>query len=96
MGKRTWQGHQPPSRLEEIIRLILHIQNEEAGINLSLREQPDLDGIETFYLQSGGYFRVALNEQGEVIGAIALMSKGGGIGVLKKFLNKLAPAHPTM
>lgn len=70
---------------EEIIRLILHIQNEEAGINLSLQEQPDLDDIETIYLQNGGYFWIALNEQGEVIGTIALMNKGDGMGVLKKF-----------
>lgn len=70
---------------EDIVRLILHIQNEEAGINLSLQEQPDLSDVETFYLQNGGYFWVALNEQNEVIGTIALMNKGGGMGVLKKF-----------
>ena len=37
---------------QQIIDLILAIQNEEAGINLSLEEQPDLLNIASAY-QSG-------------------------------------------
>ncbi|MCM1254251.1 MAG: GNAT family N-acetyltransferase [Clostridium sp.] len=70
---------------KEVIQLILHIQNNEAGINLSLQEQPDLYDIQTSYMKDGGYFWVALNDKKEVIGTIALMRKGNGVGILKKF-----------
>lgn len=70
---------------EEIISLILNIQNQEAGINLSLHEQPDLNDVQTFYLDDGGCFWVALSKQNEVIGTIGLMNKKNGYGILKKF-----------
>ncbi|MCM1126368.1 MAG: GNAT family N-acetyltransferase [Lachnospiraceae bacterium] len=70
---------------EQIIQLILTIQNQEAGINLSLDEQPDLRDIDFFYTKNGGHFWLAVNEQDEVIGTIALMNKKGGVGILKKF-----------
>lgn len=41
---------------DEIISLILDIQNNEAKINLSLQEQPDLIDISRFYQQDGGEF----------------------------------------
>lgn len=34
---------------QQIIDLILHIQNEEAGINLQIGEQPDLLNIPLYY-----------------------------------------------
>lgn len=37
----------------EIISLILGIQNDEAGIGLSIQEQPDLLDIEHYYQQAG-------------------------------------------
>jgi len=70
---------------EEVIKLILEIQNKEAGINLSLKEQPDLNDIEDYYMKSGGYFWVAVNENDDVIGTIGLMNKKDGFGILKKF-----------
>ncbi|MCM1183299.1 MAG: GNAT family N-acetyltransferase [Roseburia sp.] len=70
---------------EQVIELILNIQNNEAGIGLSLEEQPDLKDIDSFYKKDGGAFLLALNELDEVIGTIALMNKGNGIGILKKF-----------
>lgn len=69
----------------EVIQLILDIQNQEAGIGLSLEEQPDLNDIETFYMKSGGGFWTALNDENEVIGTIGLINKKNGCGVLKKF-----------
>ena len=39
---------------QQIIDLILHIQNEEAKINLSLEERPDLLNIPNFYEKDSG------------------------------------------
>ena len=72
---------------QQIIDLILHIQNEEAKINLSLEEQPDLLDIPNFYQKDGGEFWLAV-EDNVVIGTLALMNKGNGNGVLKKRLCK--------
>ncbi len=54
------------------VQLILHIQNDEACIGLSLDEQPDLKDITGAYMGKGGNFWVAL-DQGEVVGTIAVM-----------------------
>lgn len=73
---------------QQIIDLILHIQNEEAKINLSLEEQPDLLDIPYFYEKDGGEFWLAI-EDDAVIGTLALMNKGNGNGILKKgFVSK--------
>ncbi len=69
---------------QQIIDLILHIQNDEAGIDLSIDEQPDLLDIKTHYLDNGGKFWLAV-ENNELIGTIALMNNGSGNGILKKF-----------
>lgn len=68
----------------QVIDLILHIQNDEAKISLSLEEQPDLMDIDSCYRKSGGEFWVAV-ENDSVVGTIALMPKDSGNGVLKKF-----------
>ncbi|MCM1537709.1 MAG: GNAT family N-acetyltransferase [bacterium] len=68
---------------QQIIDLILHIQNDEAKIGLSLEEQPDLLDIPNFYEKDGGQFWLA-TEDGRLIGTLALMNKGNGNGVLKK------------
>ncbi len=73
------QKYQP-----QIISLILHIQNEEAKINLHIEDQPDLLDIPKYYENNGGEFWIAI-ENDEVIGTIALMNYGNGNGVLKKF-----------
>lgn len=69
---------------KQILDLILHIQNNEARINLSIEEQPDLLDIYSYYEKGGGEFWMAI-ENDEVIGTIALMNKGSGNGILKKF-----------
>lgn len=69
---------------DEIIALILSIQNEEAKIDLSLAEQPDLTDIARFYQKDGGNFWIALAD-GKVIGTVGLMMKENGCAVLKKF-----------
>lgn len=72
---------------DEIISLILNIQNNEAGIGLSLQEQPDLLDIRRFYQQNGGEFWLALSDD-KVIGTIGLMIKERQCTVLKKFFVK--------
>ncbi|MCM1505955.1 MAG: GNAT family N-acetyltransferase [Ruminococcus flavefaciens] len=69
---------------QQIIDLILHIQNDETKISLTLDEQPDLMDIDLYYRKSGGEFWVAV-EDGSVVGTVALMCKGSGNGILKKF-----------
>ncbi|MCM1133613.1 MAG: GNAT family N-acetyltransferase [Ruminococcus flavefaciens] len=69
---------------QQVTDLILAIQNDEAGINLSIDEQPDLLDINACYRADGSEFWVALSD-GKVIGTIALMNKKDGNAVLKKF-----------
>ena len=69
---------------DEIISLILDIQNNEAKINLSLQEQPDLIDISRFYQQDGGEFWIALSDE-KVVGTIGLMLKENQCAILKKF-----------
>jgi len=69
---------------QQVINLILHIQNNEAKINLSIDEQPDLLNVKKYYFNNNGKFWLAI-ENDELIGTIGLMNKGDGNGVLKKF-----------
>ncbi len=76
---------------QQITDLILHIQNNEAKINLSLEEQPDLLDIHNAYEKNGGKFWIAVDNN-TVIGTLALMNKGNGNGILKKgFVKKEYP-----
>jgi len=47
---------------QEIIDLILHIQNDETKINLSIEEQPDLLNVSLYYEKSGGAFWIAVEK----------------------------------
>ena len=72
---------------DDVISLILGIQNDKAGIGLSLQEQPDLLDIPGCYRRDGGEFWIALAD-GRLIGTIGLMPKGKDCAVLKKFFVK--------
>ena len=72
---------------DEIVSMILDIQNNEAKIDLSLQEQPDLLNINMAYQQSGGEFWLALSD-GKVIGSVGLMLKERNCAVMKKFFVK--------
>ncbi len=69
---------------DEVIQLILHIQNDEAKINMPLEGQPDLLDIPACYMKQGGNFWVAI-DNGHVIGTIALMRINDEWSVMKKF-----------
>jgi Acetyltransferase (GNAT) family. len=68
----------------QITNLIISIQRDEFGIDITLEEQPDLFDIENIYQINDGAFFVALVE-GVVIGTFALIDLGNGNGTLRKF-----------
>ena len=68
---------------ESVIRLILHIQRNEFSVPITLDDQPDLTTIPDFYQQKNGNFWVA-SEDGRVVGTIALIDCGDGIGCIRK------------
>ena len=73
---------------QEIIDLILPIQQQEFNIPVTLNDQTDLLDIEGFYRKGNGNFWVALYEN-KVIGTIALIDSGNGLGTLRKmFVHK--------
>ncbi len=72
-----------------MITLILDIQNNEAGIGLSIEEQPDLNDIVAYYNTNGGNFWIVLDNENQVIGTIGLMKFDSEWCVLKKFFVKL-------
>lgn len=69
---------------DETIGLILHIQNDEAKVNMPLEGQPDLLDITQSYINSGGNFWLAVAD-GHVVGTLALMRINDEWSVLKKF-----------
>lgn len=73
---------------EQIIDLILTIQQQEFNIPITATDQPDLNEIDQFYKAPGGEFWIA-KDQDQVIGSIALINIGDGIGVIRKmFVHK--------
>lgn len=76
-----------PEHREQIISLILNIQQNEFQVPLTIEDQPDLQVISGFYQAKGGQFWVALHEN-EVVGTIALINCGDGIGCIRKMFVK--------
>lgn len=72
---------------KQVIDLVLDIQNNEAKINLPLSEQPDLQNIEEYFINSGGMFWIAV-ENNSVIGTIGLKKASKEDAVLKNFFVK--------
>ncbi|AJS58620.1 GNAT family N-acetyltransferase [Paenibacillus sp. IHBB 10380] len=70
---------------EEVIKLILYVQNVEYDVSIGVEEQPDILDIQSNYINDGGNFWVALNDNGEVVGSIGLQKKTNEVAVLKKF-----------
>ncbi len=66
------------------------MQNFESRVDLSLAEQPDLSDIPAFYLQSGGGFWIAVDDNDDVVGTIGLIKQDRN-GILKKFF--VSPAY---
>jgi len=76
--QRYAETHKPGVR-----DLIVPIQREEFGIDITYADQPDLHDIDGFYRQGAGEFWVAV-DGGSVIGSIALIDIGDGMAALRK------------
>ncbi len=73
-----------PDCCDQIVALILNIQQNEFQVPVTLADQPDLLEIDQFYQQRNGDFWVAVNEQNEVVGTIALIDNGQPFGTIRK------------
>lgn len=69
---------------DQIVSLILNIQQNEFQVPVTLADQPDLLIIDQYYQQRNGEFWVAVNEQNEVVGTIALIDNGEPFGTIRK------------
>ena len=67
----------------EVITLITGIQKNEFDIQITLKDQPDLENIPDFYQKANGNFWVAIVDN-SVVGTIALLDIGNGAAALRK------------
>ena len=73
---------------KDVADLILHIQNTEFGIPITLALQPDLNEIPGFYQTNNGNFWIAKIDD-KIIGTISLLDIGNRKGALRKmFLDR--------
>ena len=73
---------------KDVADLILHIQNVEFGIPITLELQPDLNEIPGFYQTNDGNFWIAKIEN-KIRGTISLLDIGNRQGALRKmFVDK--------
>lgn len=74
---------------DQVVKLILHIQQVEFNIAISIKDQPDLLDIEDFYIAGGGNFWGAFVGE-ELIGTIALIKFDNNSGAIRKMFVKQA------
>jgi putative acetyltransferase len=73
---------------KSVIDLILTIQQKEFNVPIDLERQPDLLIIPAYYQIKKGNFWVAIVDE-KVVGSIALIDCGEGVGCIRKmFVNK--------
>jgi N-acetylglutamate synthase-like GNAT family acetyltransferase len=72
-----------PGDEQGIVALIVPIQRDEFGIEITAEDQPDLMQIESFYQTGNGDFWVA-RKDGQIIGTIGLKDIGEGDVALRK------------
>jgi N-acetylglutamate synthase-like GNAT family acetyltransferase len=73
---------------KDVADLILHIQNAEFGIPITLELQPDLNEIPRFYQTNSGNFWIAKIDN-KIIGTISLLDIGNRKAALRKmFVDK--------
>lgn len=70
--------------LEEIVKLVLYCQNDGTRPLKTVNDQPDLLNIKEHYINSGGNFWTAKDDE-KLAGTIGLVIYENGIGILKKF-----------
>src|SRR6185436_5623668 len=74
---------------KKVTNLIIQIQRDEFGIDITLQDQPDLLNISQFYQSKSGNFWCAINPYEEIIGTIALIDIGDRMGVIRKMFVRL-------
>lgn len=74
---------------EQIIDIVLTIQRQEFGLPITLDDQPDLRDVEVNYHRDGGGFWGAFIGE-ELVGTIALINGGQGLGAIRKMFVKQA------
>lgn len=73
---------------QQVIELVLHIQQKEFNVPITINDQKDLLDIDSFYKKENGNFWVALDEE-KVVGTIALIDIGNDLATLRKmFVHK--------
>jgi N-acetylglutamate synthase-like GNAT family acetyltransferase len=72
-----------PGYAEQVSGLILSIQQEELGLDLTLEDQPDLKHIEQNYQKDNGNFWVFMDED-QVVGTIGVFDIGNKQCVIRK------------
>ncbi len=72
---------------EEVIALILEIQQNEFGIEITQQDQPDLGNIESCYKKGNGNFWIARVEE-NLAGTVALLDIGNNNAALRKMFVK--------
>lgn len=79
-----------PSQQTAVAQLIVGIQRDEFGIDITAEQQPDLQDIPGFYQVEAGNFWVAAHAGG-VVGTISLLDIGNRQGALRKMF--VAPEY---
>lgn len=75
-----------PEYTEDVIKLVLHFQNDGTRPHVTVDDQPDLLTIEDSYINAGGNFWIAREKgSGRLVGSIGLMPYTDGVALLKKF-----------
>ena len=72
-----------PKYQRQVVDLILEIQRDEFGIQISAEQQPDLMQIPTYYQVGSGNFWLAISGA-DVVGTISLLDIGFCQGALRK------------
>ena len=72
-----------PKYPRQVVDLILEIQRDEFGIQISAAQQPDLMQIPTYYQVGSGNFWLAISGA-DVVGTISLLDIGSCQGALRK------------
>ncbi len=65
-----------------VIDMVLGIQREEFGLPITIRDQPDLSDIDSFFLKRGNFW--VATEDGRVVGTVGVFDLGDGSAVLRK------------
>jgi putative acetyltransferase len=72
---------------QKVVDLILNIQINEFQVPITAKDQPDLFIIPEYYQHGGGNFWLAKHDD-EVVGTIALIACGEGLGTIRKMFVK--------